>query len=66
MNQGLQRYYWVKMNFETLVDKSIWARAFSECKGEDSAAKAHYISLRVERLVSKKILDEQNIINAQS
>lgn len=48
------------------MDKSVWARAFSECKGDESASKARYISTRVERLVSQVILDEQNKVNAQA
>ena len=41
------------------IDKSIWARAFSEAKGDEPASKANYISLRVERLVSSKVIDDQ-------
>lgn len=48
------------------MDKSVWARAFSECKGDESASKARYISIRVERLVSQVILDEQNKVDAQA
>lgn len=47
------------------IEKSIWARAFAECKGDEAASKAGYITLRVERLVSQKVLDAQRTINTQ-
>lgn len=47
------------------IEKSIWARAFAECKGDEAASKARYITLRVERLVSQRVLDAQRTIDAQ-
>ena len=47
------------------IEKAIWARAFSDCDGNDARTKAVYIRLRVERLLSeeaavKKIVYEES------
>jgi hypothetical protein len=48
-----------------LIEKPIWARALSECNGDEAASKARYISLKVERLISERVLEDQKLINAK-